>query len=136
MRDIKLLEGTNSVEMETECNPRVAGMDPKAPHFWQHRMKVSNEAQNETRIGSARQHLVLLPFITSVSSSTKEQRLKLKPGNSHFLIDVDWGLLESQDRVSFHAWKNSTSASHLPGMNNEHQGKQLPLKIDSFPKGH
>lgn len=86
MRDIKLLGGTDSVETETECNPRVAGLDPEAPHFWQHQMKVSNEAQNETRIGSARQHLVLLPFITSVSSSTKEQRLKLKPGNSHFSL--------------------------------------------------
>lgn len=134
MRDIKLLKGTNSVGMDTECNPPVAGMDPEAPHFWQHRMKVSNEAQNETRIGSARQHLSSYHSLHLSASQlrSKDWNSSLATLTSHW---CGLGLLESQDQVSSHAWENSTSASHLPGMNNEYQGKQLSLKIDSFPKG-
>lgn len=71
----------DSVEMANRMESS-RGRDIEAPYFRQHRIQLSNEAQNETRIGSSRYYL--LSFITTVSSPTKEQRLKLKSGNFYF----------------------------------------------------
>lgn len=52
MRGVKFLEGTDSTEMANrKKGPR--GRDIKVTHFRQHRIKVSNKAQNETRIVSS-----------------------------------------------------------------------------------
>lgn len=50
VRGGKIIEGTYSVEMANRMKGQ-CGRDIKVPHFCQHRIKVSNKAQNENRIG-------------------------------------------------------------------------------------
>lgn len=98
MRGVKLLEGTDSVEMANRMKGP-CGRVIKATHFCQCRIKVSNKAQNETRIGSSNIALSSyhpLPLSTPQIRNEDENPSPAR-GPFLFLTYLYWGPSETQD---------------------------------------